>query len=66
MPDKKEYIKRSIRKGKKAKYQATYMNGRKMVSFVLDKEEDKDLIEWLERQENQSEAIREALREVRL
>ena len=55
-----------VKKDKKAHYQATYMSGRKMVSFVLDKKEDKDLIEWLERQENQSEAIREALREVRI
>jgi len=51
---------------KQKEWQAKYMEQRKMVSFVLDKENDKDLIQWLEKQENQSEAIREALREVRV
>ena len=30
--------------------------------FVLDPAEDRDLLAWLERQDNQSAAIREALR----
>lgn len=47
-------------------YQATYMRSRKMLCVVLDREKDKDIISWLETQENQSEAVREALREVRI
>ena len=46
--------------------QRKYLKSRKMVSFVLDKVADKEIIDWLERQKNQSEAIREALREVRI
>jgi hypothetical protein len=35
-----------------------------MVSFVLDMLTDKDVIEWLGKQENQSRSIREALRDI--
>lgn len=34
-----------------------------VVSFTLDSERDRDLVRWLERQENRSLAIREAIRE---
>jgi hypothetical protein len=50
------------RKQKKSKYNKTYLESRKMVSFVLDKKTDKDIIDWLGKQENQSRSIREALR----
>lgn len=47
------------------KYQKKYMDRHRMLCVLLHKENDKDIIEWLETQENQSEAVREALREVR-
>ena len=47
-------------------YQKRYMDRHRMLSVLLHEENDKDIIEWLEKQENQSEAVREALREVRL
>ncbi len=47
------------------KYQKKYMDRHMMLCVLLHKENDKDIIEWLETQENQSEAVREALREVR-
>lgn len=50
------------RKQKKSKYNKTYLESRKMVSFMLDKKTDKDIINWLGKQENQSRSIREALR----
>ena len=50
------------RKQKKSKYNKTYLESRKMVSFMLDKKTDKDIIDWLGKQENQSRSIREALR----
>ena len=46
-------------------YQKRYMNKHKMLCVLLNKEKDKDIISWLESQENQSEAVREALREIR-
>jgi len=51
---------------RKSEYQARYMTKRKMITFILDREKDAELIGWLEKQENQSEAIREALKEMRL
>ena len=50
------------RKQKKSKYNKTYLESRKMVSFMLDKKIDKDIIDWLGKQENQSRSIRAALR----
>jgi hypothetical protein len=37
-------------------------SGKRMISFCLDKEDDKDIIAWLEEQRNQSQTIRDALR----
>ena len=51
-------------KHKKSKYNKTYLESRKMVSFMLDKKIDKDIIDWLGKQENQSRSIREALRAI--
>lgn len=51
---------------KQRQYQRKYMRKHRMLSVLLHEKNDKDIIEWLEKQENQSEAVREALREVRL
>ena len=50
---------------KQKEYQKRYMNKHKMLTVLLNRDNDKDIIDWLETQENQSEAVREALREVR-
>lgn len=50
---------------KQKEYQKRYMDRHRMLSVLLNGEKDKDIIDWLEKQENQSEAVREALREVR-
>lgn len=49
---------------KQKEYQKKYMGRHKMLCVSLDKEKDKDIIEWLERHENQSRAVRKALRTV--
>ena len=54
-----------IKIDKQKVYQKRYMNKHKMLCVLLNKEKDKDIISWLESQENQSEAVREALREIR-
>ena len=46
-------------------YQAKFRTKNKQYTFNLNEIKDKELIAWLEEQENRSEAIREALREVR-
>lgn len=51
---------------KQRQYQKKYMDRHRMLSVLLHEENDKDIIDWLEKQENQSEAVREALREVRV
>lgn len=48
-----------------ASYQAKFRGKNKAYCFNLNTIKDKDLIKWLEEQENRSEAIREALRELR-
>lgn len=35
---------------------------KRIVSFCLDKEEDRDIVAWLAERRNQSQAIRDALR----
>ena len=49
-------------KAKQATYQKKYMNRHKMLSVLLDEESDRDIISWLEKQENRSEAVRKAIR----
>ena len=56
MKEKKDKIQTAI-----AKYKATHT----YFSVYLDEVEDAQLITWLERQGNKSEAIRRALREMR-
>lgn len=46
--------------------QSKWMQGKKIITFCLDEEKDKDILEQLEKCENKSEAIREALREIRM
>lgn len=48
---------------KNEKYQKRYMRKHKMLTSLLDKEKDADIIEWLNKQENRSEAIRQAIRD---
>jgi hypothetical protein len=48
---------------KQAKYQAKYMERHKMLTVNLDKKEDAEIIAWLDKQANRSEAVRKALKE---
>lgn len=47
---------------KNEKYQKRYMRRHKMLTTLLDNEKDQDIINWLNKQENRSEAVREAIR----
>ena len=49
-------------KAKQAVYQKRYMDRHRMLCVLLDGKNDKDIISWLETQENRSQAVREALR----
>lgn len=48
---------------KSAINQKKYMEKHKMICVNLDRESDKDLLNWLYSKENRSEAIRKALKE---
>lgn len=48
---------------KNESYKKRYMRNHKMLTALLDKEKDADIIEWLNKQENRSEAIRQAIRD---
>ncbi len=48
---------------KNEKYKKRYMRKHKMLTALLDKEKDTDIIEWLNKHENRSEAIRQAIRD---
>ena len=47
---------------KQAEYQKKYMDKHKMLCVLLDTKNDKDIIQWLGKQENRSEAVRRAIR----
>ena len=47
---------------KPEKYRKRYMRSHKMITMLLDNEKDADIIGWLGRQENRSEAVRELIR----
>ena len=47
---------------KQAAYQRKYMNAHRMLCVLLDEKDDADIIFWLGKQENRSEAVREVLR----
>lgn len=49
-------------KAKQAVYQKKYMDRHKMLCVLLDTKDDKDIISWLGKQENRSEAVRRAIR----
>ena len=44
------------------KYRKRYMQKHKMLTLLLDNEKDEDIISWLGKQENRSEAVRMAIR----
>lgn len=48
---------------KNESYKKRYMRKHKMLTALLDNEKDADIIEWLNKQENRSEAIRQAIRD---
>lgn len=47
---------------KNEKYRKKYMRSHKILTLLLDKKKDADIIEWLEPKENRSEAVRKAIR----
>lgn len=47
---------------KPQKYRKKYMQNHKMLTLLLDNEKDEDIISWLGKQENRSEAVRMAIR----
>ena len=47
---------------KNEKYYKRYMKRHKMLCVCLDKERDKDIVSWLEKQENISDSVKKALR----
>ena len=50
------------RKTQLKKAKAKYMKSHKVYTFHLDTVQDKPVIEWLEKQGNRSEAVRQLLR----
>lgn len=48
---------------KPEKYSKRYMQKHKMLTVLLDNEKDKDILDWLARQDNRSEAIRSVLKQ---
>ena len=49
---------------KSPKYQKKYMQKHRMLCVCLDKDKDRDIIEWLDQQESISDSVRGLLREV--
>ena len=47
---------------KPEKYRKRYMRSHKMLTLLLDKEKDKDIIDWLESKKNRSASVRELIR----
>lgn len=47
---------------KPEKYRKKYMRSHTMIALLLDNERDSDIIEWLGKQRNRSQAIRELIR----
>ena len=48
---------------KQVEYYKKYHKNHKVVCINLDKQSDKDIIDWLDKHDNRSEAIRKVLRE---
>lgn len=51
-------------KGDRKKYLKKYMERHTTLCVTLDNSSDKDIIDWLSAQQNRSQAVRGALREV--
>ena len=49
--------------GKKPDYQKRYMKDHKMLCICLDKKEDADIINWLNKQSNKSKAVKKIIQE---
>lgn len=47
---------------KNEKYYKRYMKRHKMLCVCLDREMDKDIVSWIENQENISESVKQVLR----
>lgn len=47
---------------KPEKYRKRYMRSHKIITLLLDNKRDADILNWLSKQENRSEAIRIAIR----
>lgn len=47
---------------KPEKYRKRYMRSHKIITLLLDNKRDADVLDWLSKQENRSEAIRIAIR----
>ena len=47
---------------KPEKYRKRYMRSHKIITLLLDNKRDADILDWLSKQENRSEAIRNVLR----
>lgn len=47
---------------KNEKYQRRYMKRHRMLCVCLDKKKDKDIVDWMNAQENISESVKKALR----
>lgn len=47
---------------KPEKYRKRYMKSHKMLTLLLDRQVDADIIEWLETKDNRSEAVRKLIR----
>ncbi len=47
---------------KPEKYRKRYMRSHKIITLLLDNKKDADILDWLSKQENRSEKIRNVLR----
>ena len=47
---------------KPEKYRKRYMRSHKIITLLLDNKRDADILDWLSKQENRSEAVRSAIR----
>lgn len=52
------------KKGNRKQYLKKYMERHTTLCVTLDKQDDKDIITWLCEQENRSQAVRAALKDV--
>ena len=48
---------------KNEKYYKRYMKRHKMISVCFDREKDKDIVDWLESQDNISKSVKDILRQ---